>query len=119
MTAIMKGVKINRSSILLSTLKNMVQHTKQSFNFAFQLSKMLEDSVIPLYTASSLQRSQMLKAQSVISSRPKRQTLTISTAGLLAVKKDIREEITRVKKGSKETKRIFSLCSDLSSILHD
>lgn len=85
MTVIIKSMKINCSSILFNTLKNMVQHSKQSFDFAIRLSKLLEDLGIPLNAATPLHKYKMLNDQSIVASRPKGQALNISPAGLLAV----------------------------------
>lgn len=70
-TAIMIGMNINWSFILFNTLKNMVQHSKKSFGFAIELSKILEDSRIPLNATTSLHKYRMLNVQCIVALRSK------------------------------------------------
>lgn len=111
MTTIMKIMKIKWSFILFITLKNMVQHSKQSFGFSIPLSKIIEDSGIPFNTATSLHKYRILNAHRIKSLRPKAQALNISPTEMLVVKMEIEEDLVRSKKISKVAKSKVSQAS--------
>lgn len=106
MTAIIKGIPINWSAVLFHIFKNMVSNTKQSFGFAIQMSKFLEDSGLPLNGSHSLHKSRMLNAQSVITLKPNLKSLNVTPAEFTALKKEIGDELMKEKQAAKRPKDV-------------
>lgn len=98
MTVVATAIKINWSSVLFQILKAIVSLERQSQGFYIPLSLLFEDVGVALIKTVILHNLKTLSAQNVFAFMPKVQALNIFPAGLLKVKREIKDALASAQK---------------------